>query len=121
MRNLPCHMVRMKYRVAGALFGDDLHIKKMIGVKDEKTKQMIHDYYKERLDFLNELINNEPISESFNYTRFKTSEEKYKAIVEYFIMLVNEEHLYEFTPYMLNQFKNALLELKKIFIDKKFE
>ena len=57
----------------------------MFGAKDEKTKQMIHDYYKERLDFLNELINNEPISESFNYTRFKTSEEKYKAIVDYFI------------------------------------
>ena len=91
----------------------------MFGVKDERTKQMIHDYYKERLDFLNELINNEPISESFNYTRFKTSEEKYKAIVDYFIMLVNKEHLYEFTPYMIKQFENALLELKKIVIDKK--
>ena len=80
---------------------------------------MIHNYYKEREKFLNELINNEPISESFKYTRFKTSEEKYKAIVDYFIMLVNEEHLYEFTPYMLKQFKNALLELKKIVINKK--
>ena len=79
---------------------------------------MIHNYYKERESFLNELINNEPISESFKYTRFKTSEEKYKAIVDYFIMLVNEEHLYEFTPYMLEQFKNALFELKKIVIDK---
>jgi len=102
-----------------ALFGNDLHIKKMFGVKDKKTSQMIHNYYKEREKFLNELINNEPISESFKYTRFKTSEEKYKAIVDYFIMLVNEEHLYEFTPYMLKQFKNALLELKKIVINKK--
>ena len=95
-------------------------LKKAIHLKNaaELLKQMIHDYYKERHDFLNELINNEPISESSNYTRFKTSEEKYKAIVDYFIMLVNEEHLYEFTPYMLEQFKNALLELKKIVINK---
>ena len=95
-------------------------LKKAIHLKNatELLKQMIHDYYKERHDFLNELINNEPISESSNYTRFKTSEEKYKAIVDYFIMLVNEEHLYEFTPYMLKQFKDALLELKKIVINK---
>lgn len=84
----------------------------------EETKQMIYEYYKERQDFLNELINNEPINETFKYKRFKTSEEKYKAIVDYFIMLVNEEQLYEFTPYMFKQFKIALSELKKIVLNK---
>ena len=62
-------------------FGNDFFIKKMFGIKDEETKQMIYEYYKERQDFLNELINNEPINETFKYKRFKTSEEKYKAIV----------------------------------------
>lgn len=89
-----------------------------VGVNDEETKQMIYDYYKKRQDFLNELINNEPINETFKYKRFKTSEEKYKAIVDYFIMLVNEEQLYEFTPYMFKQFKIALSELKKIVLNK---
>lgn len=99
-------------------FGNDSFIKKMFGIKDEETKQKIYEYYKERQDFLNELINNEPINETFKYKRFKTSEEKYKTIVDYFIMLVNEEQLYEFTPYMLKQFKNALSELKKIVLNK---
>ena len=91
----------------------------MFGVKDAQTKEMIYNYYKERQDFLDELINNEPINERFNYRRFKTSEEKYKAIVDYFIMLVNEEHLYEFTPYMIKCFKNALSELREIVLEKK--
>lgn len=102
-----------------AEFGNDSFIKKMFGVKDAQTKEMIYNYYKERQDFLDELINNEPINERFNYRRFKTSEEKYKAIVDYFIMLVNEEHLYEFTPYMIKCFKNALSELKEIVLEKK--
>lgn len=92
--------------------------KMVAGIKDEETKQMIYEYYKERQDFLNELINNEPINETFKYKRFKTSEEKYKTIVDYFIMLVNEEQLYEFTPYMFKQFKIALSELKKIVLNK---
>lgn len=99
-----------------AEFGNDLFIKKMFGIKDNETKQMIHEYYKKRLDFLKKLINNEPVNET--YKRFKTNEEKYKTIVDYFIMLITEEHLYEFTPYMLTQFKNALLELKKIVLNK---
>lgn len=102
-----------------AKIGKDFYQKKMFGVKDPATKARIAEYYKERQEFYKDLLENKPfiIEESFVYNRFSSEEEKWKTIVDYFIVLVNEEQLYEFTPYLIKQYKLALQNVKNI-IDK---
>lgn len=93
----------------------------MFGVKDQNTKDRIQSYYNEREEHLRNLINNKPIriDESHIYPRFRTNEEKYKIIIAFFVMLIQEEELYEFTPFMYKEFKNALTQLKQIILNKK--
>lgn len=90
--------------------------KKMFGVKDRETFEILKKYYTDRNEHLEWILSDPTAFEgkTYEFKNFHTQEELVKSALDYFIILYVEEELRELPPGMMAKFDEYIEKMRVI-------